>query len=34
MHPCPVCEKDWPSKLVAAECCDPAYDDLLDRGRE
>jgi len=34
MHKCPQCEAEWPSKLVADECCDPAWDALLDRGRE
>ena len=35
MHPCPLyCGKTRPSKLVADECCDPTWDNLLDRGRE
>jgi hypothetical protein len=29
MHPCPACGREWPSKLAAAECCDPCWDDLL-----
>ncbi len=34
MHICQVCGSEWSSILVAEECCDPAYDDMLERGRE
>jgi hypothetical protein len=35
MHACERgCGKDWPSKLAAAECCDPQWDDAIERGRE
>lgn len=26
MHPCKACGRNWPSKLAAAECCDPAWE--------
>lgn len=27
MHRCPACAREWPSALVASECCDPAHPD-------
>lgn len=26
MHPCDRCGREWPSRLAAAECCDPTWD--------
>ena len=30
MHECPTCHCEWPSALVAAECCAPAWIDAED----